>query len=114
MTIYTRNGLFDLADGVMKGKGISSLLDSRDKRADLITMFGGRDNVPSSVMRAKRARDFSESDEPTAKGRTYTESGWKHEDKHMQQAFGHSNRGVHNGALSIFPQNIGRSILMLY
>lgn len=49
-SIYTRTGLFDLSDGVTKGKGVSSLLDSRDKRADLFTMFGGRDNVPSSVM----------------------------------------------------------------
>ena len=114
MTIYTRNGLFNMADGVTKGKGVSSLLDSRDKRADLITMFGGRDNVPSSVMRAKRARDFAESDEPTSKGRKYTQTGYQTDDKGLQRSFGHSGRGVSAGALSIFPRNIGRSVLLLY
>ena len=113
-SIYTRNGLFNMADGVFKGKGISSLLKSRDKRADLIAMFGGRDNVPSSVMRAKRARDFADSDEPTSKGRRYTQTGYQTDNKELQRSFGHSGRGVSAGALSIFPQNIGRSVLLLY
>lgn len=127
--IYQKHGLFELSDGVFKGKGISSLLESRDKKEKLIEMFGGKENLPSSIMRAKKKR-VDETNDALVASRRYGDTGYINKDPQLQRAFetsmrgargrsfnkafGVSGQGTKAGALSTFPQNIGRSVLMLY
>lgn len=133
--VYQKHGLFELSDGVFKGKGISSLLESRDKKEKLIEMFGGKENLPSSIMRAKKKR-VDETNDALVAGRRYGDTGYANKDPQLQRAFETSMRGargrkhnsthrgdgvfdvsgqsVRSGALSTFPQNIGRAVLMLY
>ena len=73
--IYSRRGFFKMDDGIFKGLGISALLDSREKKDKAIALFGGRENIPTSIMRAKKARPTKESDDPVAGGRRYSETG---------------------------------------
>lgn len=133
--IYTNHGLFELSDGVFKGKGISALLESRNKKESLIALFGGKENIPSSIMRAKKKRVDVINDALVA-ARRYGSTGYAHKDPQLQRAFETSMRGargrkynnveradgvfdvsgqgVSSGALSTFPQNIGRAVLVLY
>lgn len=127
--IYQKHGLFELSDGVFKGKGVSSLLESRDKKEKLIEMFGGKENLPSSIMRAKKKR-VDETNDALVASRRYGDTGYVNKDPQLQRAFetsmrgargrsfkkafGVSGQGVKAGALSTFPQNIGRTVLTLY
>ncbi len=116
--------LFDLADGVKKGKGLDALKDSQRGRQHAIMMFNGKKNLPSSVMRAERARPDPAMDEHQAK-RGYADSspvGKKLRSLSGKQklspadlrSFAVSCQGCAEGALSKFPQNIGHSITTLY
>lgn len=95
-----------------KGKTLASLKKSRKQRAALIAFFGGRDLVPSSVMRPKKIRPekIKHMDEQGAK-RSYQSSS---PNPHMPNHFNISGKGAAQGALSIFPPDIGRSILLTY
>src|ERR1700724_252857 len=113
-------GFLDTGDGVLKGKGISALQNSKASRNDLIALFGGIENLPSSVMRAKRPKPDRETDAPVSeRGYQNTLPGLKKvQDKRLpkilRQAYSSSGKGCSAGALSTFPQAIGRSMVLLY
>lgn len=121
------NGLFNLVDGIKKGKGIDSVRKSKTGRKELLAMFGGKQNFPSSVMKAKRGRPDKDIDEHQAK-RGYSNlspvvnklkklnKGKKEKQftPEMMKSFGVSCQGCAVGALSKFPQNIGRAMVLLY
>lgn len=106
----SKKGFLDLSDGIFKGKGLSALDSSRDNRNALIAMFGGKQNLPSSVMLAQKRIPTDEVDAP-AKLRSYTSTTRY---KGPVKAFEVSGRGCAKGALSTFPQNIGRSMVLMY
>lgn len=99
----------------VKGKTIEALAYSRQKRDDLVRLFQGL--VPQSVMVAdKNSRD--EFDLATG---SYEASGQLAQKRvagefvpDLPSTFEISGRGAASGALSKFPQNIGRSITLLY
>lgn len=115
------SGFFDLGDGIKKGKGMDALKASKNSRADLIAMFGGVGNLPSSVMRAQRTKGGDEQfDEHQAK-RGYVNTSpqivkgkLEGMSKEMIRSFRPSGSGCGAGALSAFPQNIGRTVVLLY
>lgn len=98
----------------VKGKSLAALAYSRQRRADLLSMFQG--HPPTSIMRKALIDDRSDA-EKGVHG-SYTETAGKYVKEHMtdaeRAAFSISSSGVAYGALSVFPQNIGRSILLLY
>lgn len=114
-----KKGFIDLGDGVFKGKGLDALNKSRDNRNELIAMFGGMDNLPTSVMKAKKRIPTEDVDEHAAK-RSYKNSKGTHYANGeayqgtLKKAFGISGSGPGGGALSTFPQNIGRSMVLMY
>lgn len=112
------------SDGISVGKGLDSLHNSEQERKILEARFGGTDNryLPSSVMRAIKARVTEELDAPTA-ARTYDSTGAVSRGKvdkkltrssKVAKSFNVSGRGCGSGALSTFPQNIGRTMVLLY
>lgn len=112
-------GFLDLSDGKLVGKGLSALANSQAGRNELIALFGGRENLPSSIMRHRRPRMDKEVDSP-ATDRSYTKTckfqssgGLAKLPKSVKKNFDCSGKGS-EGALSTFPQNIGRTIALLY
>ncbi len=113
-------GFFDTGDGITVGKGISSIRNSRDNRNQLVALFGGAENLPSSIMRAKK-QIATEEDDPSVVGRGYDDTA-PYKDKaantklpkSVRNAYALSGRGCQAGALSRFPQNICRSMVLLY
>lgn len=109
----------DTHDGVIRGKGISALKGSRASRSQLIALFGGTQNLPSSVMKIERTRG-GEQDEITEKY-SYTSTMYQLGAEKIKElgsknarAFAVSGKGCAKGALSHFPQNIGRTVLLFY
>jgi DNA modification methylase len=98
----------------VRGKSMAALAYSRQRRADLLDLFKG--HPPSSIMRKALIDDRSEA-EKGVHG-SYTETAGKYVTEGMSDAekaaFSISDAGCHNGALSVFPQNVGRSIMLLY
>ena len=98
-----------------KGKTLESLVQSRNARADILHYFDGE--LPMSIMTAKKT-SRGESDISVG---SYTESSAINKkpikDPFLNRGdhgFELSNRGVRGGALSAFPQNIGKCVLRLY
>lgn len=116
------SGLWEqFVDGPTEGKSIKALLKSRAKRNALIALFGGKDNLPSSIMKADRTSDTNrERDDSYSDGRKYSDTGilsnnpLDRKTKHLKGAFTLSGQGVRFGALSVFPQNICKSMVLLY
>lgn len=115
-----KKGFFEFGDGSVKGKGISSLQNAKQGRNSLLALFGGAANLPSSIMRADRAHLGRDVDEPSAI-RNYNDTApgiEKSRDEKLpdsvRKAYYISGRGCEAGALSKFPQNIGRSMVLLY
>lgn len=110
------DGFFkDFGDGIFKGKGISALKNSKAGRSALIGLFGGTENLPSSIMKAKRESGILVDEhgyDNTAPGIEKSRDGKI--PKIVRRAYYLSGRGTQNGALSHFPQNIGTSIVLLY
>lgn len=98
----------------VKGKSLASLAYSRQKSADLIELFKG--HPPCSIMRKALIDDRSAAEEGVHGSYSETAGRYVTDDmsKVEKAAFGVSDAGVEHGALSVFPQNIGRSILLLY
>lgn len=98
----------------VRGKSLASLAYSRQRRADLLDLFAG--HPPCSIMRKALIDDRSEAEEGVHG--SYTETAGAYVNESMSDAekaaFSISSSGVAYGALSVFPQNIGRSILLLY
>lgn len=121
--------LFGESEGPETGKSLASLKKSQDKRAALIALFGGVQNLPSSIMRAERMRTDPDIDLPSAE-RSYTNTdpkGDKLRKRKLEERLvggvevgklkGHfdiSSRGCQSGALSIYPRNIGKALILLY
>jgi DNA modification methylase len=87
-------------------KSVEDLIKSRQQRAAILAAFG---EIPQSIMRHKlhdKAIDFHADGSYRA---TKNDGGYKGK---LGNAFDVSNQG--NEALSRFPQNIGRSLLLLY
>lgn len=92
-------------------KTVEDLIASREQRAAIVEQFGA---VPESIMvydRAVRALDLMAAERSYAS--TANDGGHKGKLGSVFDVSGQSCRGS-NGALSRFPQNIGRSLLMLY
>ena len=116
MAEFKLKGFFDLSDNVFVGKSVSAILKSSASRDALVTLFG-RDNMPASVMRAKKATPTNDSDEIVHNGRGYTDTHIKTKYKKgstLNKSFAVSGSGTKKGALSTFPQNVGRTVLLLY
>jgi SAM-dependent methyltransferase len=115
------NGTFDepTGDGIFKGKGISALLNSKNARNGFISLFNGTENIPSSVMRANRKSNAQNDDAVAQRSYNQTMKGRKISRNPnvlgiVRKAWTSSGKGVQSGALSTFPQNVGRSVLLLY
>lgn len=111
---------FELSDGVTKGKGLDAVLKSRGSYNALIAHFGGRELLPSSVMKAKRNRVTAETDAPGLE-RSYTNTSPlvssgkdKTTPKSLKAAFKISGSGAAAGNISTFWQDVGRSMVLLY
>jgi DNA modification methylase len=120
-------GLFDLSDGIKKGKGLDSLKKSRMGRSELIATFGGAKNLPSSVMKGKRKLKSDSWQDGPQSTRGYLNMSPEYQKllKRQKKAKGKLSRadlksfsvscqGCAVGALSTFPQNIGHSMVTLY
>jgi SAM-dependent methyltransferase len=108
-------------EGPTKGKSVSALLHAEKNRNSVIRLFGGIENIPSSIMRIKRpGRIKAIEDEPVSKrGYNGTMRGLeKSKDRKLpgivRRAHTSSGKGCEAGALSTFPQAIGRSMVLLY
>ncbi len=109
MNSHIQGELFPNDAEEAKGKNVDSLAYSRKRRKEVLDLFGGE--IPQSIMRAERRP--REKDADLASG-TYGETGYKGDALEITSHFGLSSHGVRNGALSTFPQNIGRMVLRLY
>lgn len=92
------------------GKTIDALEYSRDKREEILDMFGGK--IPLSVIDASKGRP--EEEDRMAFGSYDESSSVKDKTKHLAKTFAVSGRGAAGGALSVFPQNILRTVVLLY
>ena len=103
----------------MRGKTITALKKSKAGRNELVALFGGVENLPTSDMRIRRVE--ARRDDEIAKSRGYDDTS-KHFNKSRddrlskleRSAYLCSGKGCQAGALSRFPQNIGRSMVLLY
>lgn len=95
--------LMDVRSPEAHGKTTDALSHSADRRDDILRMFEGV--VPTSIMRANKA----ESGRHAVPGRNYAATNTQRDGR-----FDVSGQGVGAGALSIFPQNIGRAVVNLY
>src|SRR5262252_604593 len=99
-------------------KNLDDVGDSRERREKIIRLFGGE--LPESILRyslADKATDLLVEEQ----GRNYTDTGWgkdkqlvTSEDVRDYDMFMLSGAGARWGALSRFPQNVGRILLRLY
>lgn len=93
---------------VVNGKSLDALADSRDGHAKILSEFG---TLPQSIMvhdKSKKAIDLM------ATKRSYESTFSDTSSAPKSKAFQASGSGCATGALSRFPQNIGRSLLLLY
>lgn len=110
-------------DGVAKGKGLDSLKNSTDLRNAAVALFGGVQNLPSSIMR----RDFTQRSSAEVDAAVFNRGYHKTQHrgvvrkvngdrrlKAVAHRFSASGVGPDFGALSTFPQNIGRSMVLFY
>lgn len=116
------DGFESLEDGVFKGKGLSALKLSENGRSRLISFFGGVSFLPSSVMKTNR-KDATQDDDKYAHERGYDTTsvlakkmGKTSYDRNnpIERMMYSSGRGCSAGALSRFPQDVGRTALLFY
>ncbi len=111
MDLYTKK-MFDEVPNKSIGKTIESLAYSRNRREDILRMFDGK--IPTSIMVTTRSYKNADSH---AEG-TYTKSSQvtpdNCDDRGFLRAFETSGRGVSSGALSRFPQDVGKAVVLLY
>jgi DNA modification methylase len=99
----------------VRGKSAESLAYSRQNRLAILRHFHGE--LPMSIMAQRsvygRARDDAAGSYSAVN--YYAEHPDMADDPQtLQHAFGLSGQSVRRGALSQFPQNIGRAVLLLY
>lgn len=93
------------------GKTVDDLIASREYRAQVKAKFGGE--VPTSIL----VRDsFDKVDDASVDARCYNDTEWKDDTSQFKitSGFALSGKGTANGALSRFPQSVGRKLLRLY
>lgn len=102
------------------GKTLSALRKSRDGHSAMLALFGGTELLPSSVMRHRREPADAAADGAIVSGRRYDDSlppanaaGMKHRDGGIRSMH-RKNQGSLNGALSRFPQAVGRTVVLFY
>jgi len=101
-TKYDQEKLFVQPAVEASGKTIEALEYSREKTTEIMRRFNG--DLPMSIMKAdKKSRGTADL------GTGSYDASTKH-----TGVWGVSGRGCANGALSVFPQNIGRALLLLY
>ena len=108
-------------DAKILGRSLADVENSQASRSDLLALFGGKENLPSSVMKAEKGKISKAHDAPVANGRKYTDDSpmaTKYRKDYLRNKSAVSNlvasgKGCGAGALSTFPQNIGRSILLM-
>lgn len=106
-----------------EGKTLSALRRSRLGHSAMLALFGGSDLLPTSVMRTKRVKADADRDEIAA-DRNYADCGsdYKKElvnDESLPGAVrGMARmldyRGDGSGAISKFPQDVGRTVVLFY
>ena len=106
----------DQIDDDATGKNLESLKKSRAIRATFLARFG---QVPTSILKNDKARQsYAVIDTSRDKGRRYSDTNAPREGSDSkqlyEQAFYFSGRGARKGALSTFPQNVGRIIIDFY
>jgi hypothetical protein len=101
--------LLDIDVQEAHGKTVDSLRYSRKTREDILRLFRGE--LPQSIMIADK---HSRGDSDLGSGTYAKASSVKDTGQVCSEAFDVSGQGVSGGALSVFPQNIGRSLLLLY
>lgn len=114
MPTVKQQELFDLPSTEAHGKTVESLRYSRDVRDDILRMFDGV--LPESIMEADtraRGTDVARASYKLTRGEHMAQADPDlHED--IKKSFEISGAGVRFGSLSIFPQNIGKAVLLLY
>lgn len=105
------------------GKTLSALRRSREGHGAMIALFGGTEWLPTSVMRARRVRAdaLADRDGPAAE-RNYAGSLPEYNRRGIDDpAVPDSVKGMHRmnsgsltGALSKFPYEIGRTVVLFY
>ena len=109
MQDWQQAGMFEDEVPEASGKTLQGLAFSRQRRLDILRMFRGE--LPMSIMAAqKEARE----DDPDASGSYARASNVTNDGSQLAKVFDVSGQSVRSGALSMFPQNIGRAITLLY
>jgi hypothetical protein len=93
-------------------KTVDDLVESRRQRDDIKRLFGGV--LPDSILKHDKS---DVADDTSVESRSYGEQG--HDEgfaagSQLERAFETSKRGARFGALSRFPQNVGRILLNVY
>jgi DNA modification methylase len=99
---YDQEKLFNTPVAEAKGKTIESLEYSREKITEVMRRFNG--DLPQSIMKA---------DKKSRPGADLAAGSYTANEKYTG-AFAKSSSGARYGALSAFPQNIGRAVVELY
>lgn len=117
------NNLEKLRHGFLKfkDKEIVHAAKLQDNYADMLALFGGKDNLPSSVIRVKRNK-LDKASDPHASEQSCVEYSKKHgflgdesiRSKTLRRMKYISKTGSQNGVLSRFPQDLARKILLFY
>ena len=91
------------------GKTVDSLAYSRQRRLAIMREYQGE--LPMSLMKAKKV---SRKDDPDASGTYAASSNVDAGSSNLSAVFDVSGQSVRSGALSMFPQNIGRAVTLFY
>ena len=121
--------LFRTPDGKPTGISIANLEKSAENKNALIALFNGAKNIPSSVMEPDKSWGYQNEDQPGER-RNYSAASSYHamgKDTRLPKAVrvalscrgkgagqGGGGRSHGEGGLSRFPQNIGRSMVLMY
>jgi hypothetical protein len=106
-----------------EGKTLSALRRSRGGHAAMIALFGGSEHLPTSILRTKRVRADAARDAVSAE-RNYADCGTDYKKKLVSDeslpgavrgmARMLDYRGDGSGAISKFPQDVGRTVVLFY
>lgn len=111
---FLKPGLFTVLDADAKGKTDAAITASRASRDDLVMLFGSK-NLPSSIMRRQDTHKIQDLDDEAAGSYKATQGTAGDARMHkLVKTTALSSSGVAYGALSVFPQNIGRTVLLFY
>jgi hypothetical protein len=110
MQQWNQIGFFDDEEVLpASGKTVDSLAYSRQRRLAIMREYEGE--LPMSLMKAARV---SREDDPDASGTYAASSNVDKDDLPLASVFDVSGQSVRSGALSMFPQNIGRVVTLFY